>query len=398
MPILLRDFETRSVLNLGDVGVWKYSRDPQTDIWCCAFAVDDGPVKLWVPGDPAPAEFIEAASNPDWVVSAFNDSFERLIELHIMGPRYGWPTVPLERHHCVQAAALSWALPAKLEKVALALGLEHQKDVAGAKNMQALAKPRKPRVGEDPARIYWHDDPERLERLYAYSRQDVEVERELHARVGFLSPAEQAVWLLSEIINDRGVYVDVALAKAAVNIGVAFVEKIVAELAEITEGEITSANQTQRLVAWLAAHGCEVKNLQKGTLHHALRRKEILPECRRILELRLAGSHAAASKFETMLAWANDARVRHVFKYHGTHTGRWASHGPQFQNLKRPTTEDMSAAIEAVSTGNYDVLRAHYAQPLAVLGDVARAAVCAKPGCRLIAADLSGIESRPLAS
>ena len=59
------------------------------------------------PGDPVPPEFVEAAQNPDWVVSAFNDQFERLIEQHIMGPRYSWPTVPIERHRCTQAAALA---------------------------------------------------------------------------------------------------------------------------------------------------------------------------------------------------------------------------------------------------------------------------------------------------
>ena len=93
-----------------------------------AYAVDDGPIKLWVPGDPVPPEFIEAAQNPDWLVSAFNDQFERLIEQHIMGPRYGWPIVPIERHRCTQAAALALALPATLEKVARALKLEQQKD------------------------------------------------------------------------------------------------------------------------------------------------------------------------------------------------------------------------------------------------------------------------------
>ena len=131
MPILHRDYETRGILNLSDVGTWRYSKHPSTDVWCCAFAVDDEPVKLWVPGDPVPPEFVEAANNPDWLASAFNDNFERLIETHIMRPRYGWPIIPIERHRCTQAAALSLALPAKLEKVALVLGLERQKDRAG---------------------------------------------------------------------------------------------------------------------------------------------------------------------------------------------------------------------------------------------------------------------------
>jgi DNA polymerase bacteriophage-type len=167
VPVLIRDYETRSALKLKNVGAWRYATHASTDVLCCAFALDDGPINLWVPGDPIPPEFIEAAQNPDWLVSAFNDQFERLIERFIMTPRHGWPVIPIEQHRCLQATALSLALPASLEKVALALGLEQQKDQAGRLNMLTVSRPRKPRKDEDPNVIYWHSDPERLERLYA---------------------------------------------------------------------------------------------------------------------------------------------------------------------------------------------------------------------------------------
>jgi len=112
MPILIRDYETRSTLDLPDVGAWRYSQHASTDIWCCGYAVDDDPIELWLPGDPVPAAFTEAANNPDWLICAFNDQFERLLEQHILGPRYGFPLVPIERHRCLQAAALALALPA----------------------------------------------------------------------------------------------------------------------------------------------------------------------------------------------------------------------------------------------------------------------------------------------
>jgi DNA polymerase len=50
MPILFHDFETGSPLPLSDVGTWRYATCPETRLWCCAYAVDDGPTKLWVPG------------------------------------------------------------------------------------------------------------------------------------------------------------------------------------------------------------------------------------------------------------------------------------------------------------------------------------------------------------
>jgi DNA polymerase len=266
VPILHRDFETRSTLKLRDVGAWRYATHAETDVWCVAFALDDGPVKLWVPGDPIPAEFIEAAQNPDWLVSAFNDYFERLIEQHIMGPRYGWPLIPIERHRCSQAAALALALPATLEKVAIALKLEQQKDRAGRLNMLKMAKPRKARAGEDPAGLYWLDDQERREVLYEYCKQDVLVERAIHDRIGFLSPAEQALWAVDQRINDRA---------AAIRIGKTAKEKIEAEIEALTAGAVTTVNQTQRLMAWLETRGCKATDVQKGTLRRALTRKDI---------------------------------------------------------------------------------------------------------------------------
>src|SRR5262245_4811512 len=49
--VLYRDYETRSVLSLGKVGVHRYVADSKTEVLCCAYAVDDEPVKLWTPGD-----------------------------------------------------------------------------------------------------------------------------------------------------------------------------------------------------------------------------------------------------------------------------------------------------------------------------------------------------------
>ena len=79
-----------------------------------AFAADADPVQLWLPGDPVPPEFIEAAADPSWTVAAHNDAFESAIEQHVLAPRYGWPTVPLERHRCTMAMCLALGLPAKL--------------------------------------------------------------------------------------------------------------------------------------------------------------------------------------------------------------------------------------------------------------------------------------------
>ena len=66
---LHRDYETRSLARLSTAGAHQYAADKTTEVLCVAYAVDDDPVQLWIPGDPVPPEFIEAAANPNWFVS-----------------------------------------------------------------------------------------------------------------------------------------------------------------------------------------------------------------------------------------------------------------------------------------------------------------------------------------
>ena len=105
--VLLRDYETHGVLALNKVGVHRYADDLRTTVLCCAYAVDNEPVKLWTPGDAIPPEFYEAAKNPNWLVVAHNAHFEMAIEQHILGPRFGWPLIPLEQQRCTMAMALA---------------------------------------------------------------------------------------------------------------------------------------------------------------------------------------------------------------------------------------------------------------------------------------------------
>ena len=152
--VLHRDYEARSRLVLKSVGTHCFAADASTEILCCAYAVDDGPVQLWTPGDPVPPEFIEAAAGPDWIVAAHGDHFECTVELHIMVPRFGWPEIPLQQHRCTMAMAAAVGLPARLSAAANVLELSNRKDAAGERLMHQMAKPRKARKDEAPGGIY----------------------------------------------------------------------------------------------------------------------------------------------------------------------------------------------------------------------------------------------------
>ena len=104
------------------------------------------------------------------------------------------------------------ALPRSLDEAARALGLPAQKDMPGHRLMLQMARPR---LIEPDGSIVWWDVPDKVARLIAYCRQDVEVERALHRRLRPLSDAEREVFLLDARINERGVAVDLELVEAA---------------------------------------------------------------------------------------------------------------------------------------------------------------------------------------
>jgi DNA polymerase len=398
---IVYDAETRSTADLKQVGSHVYTSDPTTDIWCVSYCTvtdgERGPIATWLPSDHVPAEIVTAAADPETLIVAYNDAFERQVEQHILHPHYGWPLFPIERRRCLMTMALASALPGALEAAAEALSLPVRKDAEGARLMRSMSRPRKPRKGEDPAGTYWHDDPEKLERLCAYCRHDVEVELELFRRLPLLTADEQLLWQLDARINSAGFFTDGALLGAASRIAAAAGQAAQDELARVTDGALTSTDQVAALPAWLAQRGCEVKDVRKSTLRAALRREDLDPTARRVVELRLGAAHAAAGKVDALLAWrGTDGRVRGTLRFHGAATGRWTGHGPQRQNFRRDC-DGVEAKCAAIATGDLTHVAGHYQQPLEIVGDIARALICAAPGHRLIVGDFSGIESRVLA-
>jgi DNA polymerase len=396
MPILIRDAETRSVLDLEMVGAWRYSMHPSTDVLLYSYCIDDGPIQTWRRGDPPPQEFIQAATEPDWLVGAFNEGFERALELNILGPRYGFPRIPDDRRRCLQMSALTQALPAKLERTATALNLNLQKDKSGRRAMLEMAKPRAPLPGEDPNGVYWHEDEDRWARNTAYNVRDVDIEREIYRQIGFVDrPSELELVALDIIVNDRGVGIDRTLLGAALTIAEAAVPAQIAEFSTLTGGAFEKP-RSPKLRAWLEERGIKVPNLQAETLQKILARPGLAPELRRVLEVRIAlGQSATTDKLQAMRNWCGpDNRVRWAFRHHGASTGRASSLGIQLQNMKRPGDADLTAVVAAISTGDYETVRKQFGDPMKALGVSARAMIAAESGHRLLIGDLSGIESR----
>jgi DNA polymerase len=262
--------------------------------------------------------------------------------------------------------------------------------------MMMMARPRRAYKDEDATQTFYFDDDNRMQRLFAYNCEDVRVTREIATRLPQLSATEHQIWQLTHTINRRGVFIDRELAQAAHSVIEAARPELDAELRQLTNG--IGANQVGKLLQWLQQCGCKLQKLDKKSIERKLLDDELPAGVRRALELRLASAQSATRKIDALLVRASeDGRVRGSFVFHGASTGRWSGAGAQFQNLKRPKTEDLEAAIAAIGSGNYALVRKLFPQPLSIVGDISRSLICAAPGKTLIGADYSSVESRILA-
>lgn len=407
MTILHIDFETYSACELKDAGLDNYASDPTTGVHCLGFAFDNEPIDLWTP--VAPTRVIDFALDhirEHGEVVAHNASFELAIWNKVCVPKFGWPPLRAEQMRCTMAQAYAMALPGALEKVATALGINQQKDMVGSRVMMQLAKP-KTFATKHPSQpgtvpIFWtpEDDPSKFRRLYAYCMQDVEVERAVDARLMRLAPQEQALWVLDQKINQRGVYVDLPSIKTAIRVVESEKARLDAQMLSVTSGVVGKCTEVQLLVKWIRSRGVELGGLAKADVLDALVADDLPLEVRRALELRKEAAKSSTAKLLAMKRRASsDSRVRGTLQYHGASTGRWAGRGIQVQNFPRPRVGIQPQDIETIIGlyGERDLLDVMYGPVLDAMADSLRGLITAGPGKDLIAMDFSAIEARALA-
>ena len=384
------DFETRSIIDLKKTGVYPYAQHPTTDVWCMAYAKDNGDVQVWLPGQPVPDVIRDAAVSGE-AFRAHNAQFERVIWHQIMVKRYGFPGVALEQWHCTAAECRAMGLPGSLDGAAKALGLTHQKDAIGQRLMLRMAKPRT--VAPDGTIVWWNV-PDRVAALVAYCKQDVVVERAIAAKVHRLTDAERAVYLLDQKINDRGVQIDTRLVEAGIEVIEIANQKANAEISELTDGAVSGVTKNADLSAWLG-----VGSVAKANVREMLT-QNLSPKVRRVLELRQEASKSSVAKLAAFMECrCSDNRVRGLLLYHGAATGRWSGRLVQPQNFPRGDFKHtvIADAISLVLKKDYEGIDALYGSAHGLIASMLRACFIAKPGCVFFSADYSAIEARVLA-
>lgn len=401
------DYETRGVPDLNQCGVYPYAEHPHTSALVLAWAVDDEPFACWNirGGHPMPDRLRAALLNPDVQICAHNANFEWVISM-VVGRRQGFlddecltAMMPLARWSCTAARAAACGLPRALEKVAQALHLEHQKDMAGHKLMLEMCKPYAFDLDMNPL---WLEDAGRMERLSQYAVSDGYAEREVDDYLPDLSEFEHEVWACTERMNSRGVEVDkVLLQKLSVAVGDA-VTSLNNKINRLTNGQVEKVTQPKKIVAWLKNYDIDTEDdkIGKWIIAGLLEDPDIPAIVREVLVIRRDGGKSSTSKFNTLMKRLNlDGRIRGALLYAGAAaTARWSSRGVQLQNLPRgKIVKDVLAAIDAILTGMpLAEIETKFGPPMVVFSELVRPILIAAPKHWLARGDYSQIEARVL--
>jgi DNA polymerase bacteriophage-type len=443
MITVIQDFETcNPYCDLPVVGSWVYAGHWATEILCLVYSVSGAytdPGSLWAPGDPNDREdaLMALSRDPD-ALFVCHGTFEKDIWRHIMVPRYGFPDIPNERWHDIQSVCALKAVPLSLEK-ALPPLCGREKDTEGSKLTISLSRfgGRLWREGQGhPKNKSRKDIPhaprsiETMARVFTYCHQDVADETALHNRLGLLPDAERRVWLLDQVINERGVALDRQFISGA--------RRIVADARGPLENEFRlltggiGPGQTAKVIEWVAAQGVGLCNLQKATIAELLGVTEdednedvrglsalgTLPgNVRRALAIRSLVGSASIRKLSRMEECiADDGRVHRLLQYHGTGPGRWAGRLFNPLNFPRGTAVggdthkplDPEALATAIITGDVNAVcdlgmvvedpplsgAWRPADPIESVSSALRHAIIAAPGRHLVVGDFVQAQAR----
>lgn len=407
MKRLWVDFETKSLCNIKNSGLDRYTHDPSTKVLMLAWAVDLGEVSLWQPHlGPMPTELHAMILDPSVQLCAWNFNFEKDIFEFVLG-------ISTDQSRWYDPSVLCgyMSLPTSLARAGDALSIQGKKIImgedAGVKLFSIPKKATKKMLAAGKPALYfkdWESNPEQWEAFCGYCRQDVVAEREVHyAALAINSPmtdGEKDAWMLDQRMNQAGVYVDLDFVNKAQKLAKDESDQLLLQMKTITNCE--NPNSGTQLKAWLKPREYPFDSLDVEHIEEALKLSFLKPEVREILELKQKLGGSAYKKFQSILdRISEDGRLRDQFVYHGAHTGRWSGRGVQLQNLYKP-----DKAASKVAKAIIDAIRAETLvsgmfpgiDVMTCIASVIRTSFCAAPGHKLVVGDLAQIESRVLAA
>ncbi|HEL2418223.1 TPA: DNA polymerase [Streptococcus suis] len=403
MPIkeLSIDIETYCEIDLRKSGVYRYAEDDSFELLLIAVSVDNGPVTVYdLTKENFPQDILEALVNDSVIKWAFNASFERICLsnwLKKYHPEFlsdGFLSPNSWRCSMIWSAYLG--LPLSLEGVGTVLKLKDKKMREGADLIRYFCVPCKPtKVNGGRIRNFPHHATNKWSTFINYNRRDVEVELAIKERVKNF-PVPSFVWNeyhQDQIINDRGIGIDIDFVKAAIKIDGESKAKIQEELKALTGLE--NPNSVLQMIDWLRDHGVTTDSLDKKTVKELL--KTVDETTAQVLKLRQQAAKSSVSKYQAMMnCVCKDGRVRGMFQFYGANrTGRWAGRLVQLQNLPQNHLPDLGEARKLFKTGDLEATELIY-DTQDTLSQLIRTSFIPSKGKKFIICDFSAIEARVL--
>ena len=388
MTTLSIDIETYSGTDLATSGVYKYVEDPDFEILLIAYSIDGGETEVWDckdnPGDKDTFEqekgyLLSFLTDRACLKTAWNAAFE----ITCLSKYFGIDLDPAQ-WDCSMVRAANASLPLSLGECAKVIGNGEQKMTEGKALVKYFCEPCKPtKVNGGRTRNLPEHNPEKWEKFIEYCRQDVVTEMDIRSKLMFVkyTETERKLWRLDQMINRRGVAVDLPMVQNAIAMDAVNREALIEEAKQITG--LSNPNSGPQLKDWLnASISTQVDSLTKEdviylieviskgncSFRNGINKDTVL----RVLEIKRKLSKTSVKKYSAIVESAcSDNRVKGLLQFYGANrTGRWAGRIVQLHNLPRNMMKDLDLARQLIVKGSYEEFHLWYddlSQPLSEL-------------------------------
>ena len=335
MKHLSIDIETRSSVDIGSAGLYKYAQSEDFEILLLAYQAGEDSVQVidLAQGEQIPEGIVKMLQDPEVVKHAYNAAFEWYC-LNMAGYK-----TPLEQWKCTMAHALYCGYAAGLAATGNAIGLPEDKKKlsVGRALIRYFCVPCQPTKANGGRT--WNlprHAPDKWNLFKEYNAQDVVSEHEILRRLDLfpMPEEEEKLWQLDTWMNAFGVRVDADLIKGALYIDNVCRQKLTEDAVRLTG--LNNPNSTSQLMGWLQENGIETEDIRKDTVA-AILKGQNPGIVNRVLEIRQQLGKTSVKKYVAMEnAKCRDDRIRGLTQYYGANrTGRWAGRMVQMQNLPR---------------------------------------------------------------
>ena len=384
-----------------------YFQSPASEIMTAQWAMDDedvtvedyteirrdGSVRILQPSE----ELLYALKHADEVV-IHNAPFDLAAIDYCWGVR-----VDIRRVHDTMAQAMSHGLPGSLGKLCEIMGVaeDEAKVEGGQKLIRLFCMPQPKSFKLRRATKATH--PDKWAEFLRYAEMDIPSMRALRKKLPMWNYRdtnthnERSLWELDYRSNRRGFKVDVDLARKAIAATKDEKEVLKEQAQALTNGEVEKASKRdQFLLHVFVEYGVYLPDLKKDTLERQLENPDIPDALKQLIRVRLADTTTSTAKYTALInsVSEHDDCLRGTTAFCGAlRTGRWGGRIFQPQNLPRPDMEheEIEQAIAALQAGVLDLT---FPNVMKALSNILRGLIVARPGKKIVAADLEQIESR----